>query len=101
MEVKPAERPAVKRYVIRNAEKFYYTGHGHQGYRDGGGGEYEPQGEAGVPAFETRNILFAIKYGDTQSIDGMVKQFRAWCILNDRQDLFGLFDTCEIVETYT
>jgi hypothetical protein len=101
IEVKPAERPPFKRYVIRNAQGFYYDGHGYGPTMDTGGNFYEPVGEAGVPGFNTRNILFAIKYGDTESIEQLIKNHKKWCIDRDRNELFGLFDTCDVLETYT
>lgn len=99
--VKPAEQPPVTRYVIRNEHGFYYDGHGYGPTMDSGGTYYEPTGESGIPGFNTRNILFAIKYGDTEAIEQMIKTFKKWCIDRDRTDLFNLFETCEILETYT
>lgn len=93
--VKPSEMPPVMRYVVRNSERFYYDGHGES--VDGG----PPTGEFGVPCFNTKNILFAIKYGDVESIEQMIKNHKKWCIDHNRDDLFHLFDTCEVLETYT
>ena len=101
MEVKPSERPPVTRYVIRNAHGFYYDGHGYGPTMDSRGDYYEGVGESGVPNFNTRNILFAIKYGDTESIEVLIKNHKKWCIDHDRDQLFSLFDTCEVLETYT
>lgn len=96
MEVKKSERAPVIRLVIRNAQKFYYDGHGYMNPING-----EPVGESGVPGFNTNNILFAVKYGDTESIEVLIKNHKKWCIDHDRTDLFALFDTCEVLETYT
>jgi hypothetical protein len=95
VEVKPSEAPPVTRLVIRNALGFYYDGNGYQ-HQDFG-----KSGEPGVPSFRTTDILFAIKYGDTESIEVLIKNHKKWCIDRDRQDLFGLFDSCEVLETYT
>ncbi len=91
IQTKPSERPPIIRYVIRNAQGFYYDGHGEMG--DGG--------EQGVPHFFTQNILFAIKYGDLESIEAMIKTHKKWCIDRDQHALFGMFDTCDVLETYT
>lgn len=101
LEVKPSERPPTIRYVIRNAQGFYYDGHGYGPTMSASGEYFEPVGEAGVPGFSTRNILFAIKYGDTQSIEAMIKDFKKWCIDHNREAVLDMFDTCEVLETYT
>lgn len=101
INVKPSERPPITRYVIRNAQGFYYDGHGYGPTLTASGEFFEPVGESGVPGFNTNNILFAIKYGDIESIEALIKTHKKWCIDRDRQDLFGLFDTCEVRETYT
>lgn len=95
--VKPSERPPVTRYVIRDQNGFYYTGHGQapsESCPDG-------IGESGVPNFDTKNILFAIKYGDTESIDRLYKNFKIWCIERNRNELMDMFDKCDVLETYT
>jgi hypothetical protein len=101
LEVKPSERPPFTRYVVRNAEGFYYDGHGQAPTMDSQGVFYEGVGKSGVPGFNTRNILFAIKYGDVESIEALIKTHKKWCIDQDKNDLFSLFDTCEVLETYT
>lgn len=102
IDVKPSERPPVTRYVIRNAAGLYYVGQGHGPKLDSQGGAYQEFGpEAGVPFFGTRDILFAIKYGDVESIEALIKNHKKWCIDSDRSDLFNLFESCEFLETYT
>lgn len=101
MQVKPSERPPFTRYVIRNAAGFYYDGHGQAPTITASGEYYEGAGESGVPGFNTKNILFAVKYGDVESIDALVKTHKKWCIDRDKQDLFNLFETCDVLETYT
>lgn len=100
IEAKPSERPPVIRYVVRNAEGFYYDGHG-QAPTLVGKEYFEGVGEFGVPGFNTRNILFAIKYGDVESVEALIRNHKVWCIQNKREDLFGLFETCDVLETYT
>lgn len=96
IDVKPSERPPVIRYVIRNKEGFYYDGHGQAEEA-----AMNPDVQSGVPHFFTKSILFAIKYGDIASIEALIKNHKKWCIDHDKPDLFGLFDTCEFLETYT
>lgn len=68
---------------------------------DGSGGYYEAIGESGVPGFETRNILFAVKYGDLESIQALIRNHKHWCIDKNRLELLDLLDKCDILETYT
>lgn len=98
---KPSERPPTIRYVIRTPDGFYYTGHGYGLQQDSQGGQYEATGESGVPGFDTKNIMFAVKYGDTVSIEALIKNHKKWCIDQDRQELFDLLDKCDVLETYT
>lgn len=102
MQAKPAERPPVLRYVLRDANGFYYDGHG-QAPTMVGKEYFEGIGEWGVPGFNSKNILFAIKYGDLESIERMVKNHKIWCIEHNRPELADLLDPpkCEVVETYT
>lgn len=97
IDIKPSESPPYIRYVIRNAGGFYYDGHGSSNEPSVASGK----AEAGVPAFRTTDIMFAAKYGDVQGITDLIKTHKKWCIDRDRQDLFALFDTCEVLETYT
>lgn len=90
IEPKSPERPPMIRYVIRNADKFYYDGHGEAAWGEGAG-----------PHFNTRNELFAVKYGDLIAIEALFKNHKKWCIDADRPDLFDLFDKCEVVTVYT
>lgn len=101
MQVKPSETPPVIRLVIRTKEGFYYTGHGQGPTTDLKGNYYPPVGKAGEPTFDTKNILFAIKYGDTDSIERLFKNHKIWCIEHNRDDLMALFDECDVLETYT
>lgn len=99
--VKPAERPPVVRYVLRDPNGFYYSGHGQAPTVDGSGSYYEAIGESGVPGFETRSILFAVKYGDLESVAQLMRNHKHWCIDKNRPELMDLFDKCEVLETHT
>jgi hypothetical protein len=83
IQAKPAEDPAHVRYVIRNPEGLYYDGHD----------------ETGIPGFKSRDIMFAVKYGDVESIETMIKTHKKLCI--DRDLPGDLFDTCDVLTTHT
>jgi len=84
LQIKPAEVPPVTRYVIRDENRHYYSGH-------------DPLTQ--LPGFTTRDILFAVKYGDIESIERMIKEYKKFCIDSDIPGT--LFDTCEVLATYT
>lgn len=83
LPVKPAEDLPSVRYVIRNTKGLFYDGHD----------------ESGWPTFTTRDIYYAGKFGDLESIDMLIKNHKKFCI---DKDLPGdLYDSCEIVTTHT
>lgn len=80
---KPSEDFPHIRYVVRNAGGLYYDGHD----------------ERGIPGFNTRDILLAVKYGDTESIETLIKNHKKFCI--DRDIPGDLFDSCDVLTTHT
>jgi len=86
MKLVQPEFPAPTRFVIRNDRNYYYTGHGETQW-----------GQDIGPRFKSDEVLDAVKYGDVESVEQMVKNHKKWCIDAGREDLITVFDTCQIV----